>query len=90
MSRWRPKRIVLILALFFFVSVGARVVMVVLENPPLQGIVVSPETTYLTAPLHYEQTRSGYRLYSVGPNMKDDGGIEDEQQSKDDLGVEAR
>ena len=26
------------------------------------------------APLHYERTGGGYRLWSVGPNMTDDGG----------------
>ena len=33
-----------------------------------------PDDLFIEKPLHYNRTDKGYLLYSIGPNMKDDGG----------------
>ena len=35
--------------------------------------------------LHYEKTPDGFRLYSVGPNQIDEGGVKDRKTKEDDL-----
>lgn len=48
-----------------------------------------PLDPFLDEPFHYEQTESGYRLYSVGDNMTDDGGrTYDSDPRGDDIVVE--
>jgi hypothetical protein len=44
--------------------------------PPSLGLLTpaAPLDPYLGLPLHYRRTASGFRLYSVGPNLRDDGG----------------
>ncbi len=37
-----------------------------------------PNDLFIEKPLHYTRTEGGYVLYSVGPDMTDDGGDEDE------------
>ena len=37
-----------------------------------------PTDPFTDAPFVYARTADGYRLYSVGPNMKDDGGADHE------------
>ncbi len=44
-----------------------------------------PKDLFTNKPLHYRRTEDGYMLYSVGPNMKDDGGVENEDEGKDDI-----
>jgi hypothetical protein len=45
-----------------------------------------PTDLFNEQPLHYEKTAEGYLLYSVGPNMVDDGGAtKDDQPPGDDI-----
>ena len=37
--------------------------------------------------LHYTSINDGFLLYSVGPNLRDDGGIEDRPADQDDITV---
>lgn len=48
-----------------------------------------PLDPFLDEPFHYERTETGYRLYSVGANMTDDGGrTYDSKPRGDDILVE--
>ena len=38
-------------------------------------------------PLVYKRRGGGYVLYSVGANMKDDGGVEESEKGADDIVV---
>ena len=49
-----------------------------------------PEDTFAGKPLIYKHDGKGYLLYSVGANMKDDGGIEDEDADEDDVVVRVK
>jgi hypothetical protein len=44
-----------------------------------------PKDLFTDGPLVYRKTQKGYLLYSLGPNMKDDGGktMEESQESFD-------
>jgi len=44
-----------------------------------------PADVFSGGPLIYKRTEKGYLLYSVGENMKDDGGVEDKDADKDDI-----
>ncbi len=46
-----------------------------------------PEDLFVGKPLVYRRTADGYLLYSVGPNMTDDGGEDDSRAGKDDLAI---
>ncbi len=45
----------------------------------------TPRDLFTDMPLQYRRTNGGYVLYSVGPNMKDDGGSDDEEKGHDDI-----
>ena len=47
-----------------------------------------PADVFSGGPLIYKRTEKGYLLYSVGENMKDDGGVEDKDADKDDIAVQ--
>ncbi len=49
-----------------------------------------PADIFAEGPLVYKRDGKGYLLYSVGPNMKDDGGLEDEDTDKDDITVRVK
>ncbi len=49
-----------------------------------------PRDTFVGKPLIYKRIGKGYLLYSVGENMKDDGGVEDEATGKDDIVVRVK
>jgi len=49
-----------------------------------------PKDRFTGDPLHYERLPDGFRIYSVGPNMIDDGGREDEDRELDDILIEIR
>ena len=49
-----------------------------------------PVDIFAEGPLVYKRDGKGYLLYSVGRNMKDDGGVEDEATNKDDIAVRVR
>jgi len=55
----------------------------------LKGPYISeiPADVFSGRPLIYKRTEKGYLLYSVGENMKDDGGVEDKDADKDDIAV---
>ncbi|WFB37038.1 hypothetical protein P3T73_04600 [Kiritimatiellota bacterium B12222] len=40
---------------------------------------------FVARPFQYEKTEEGFRLYSVGPNQTDDGGVKERKSRKDDL-----
>ncbi len=46
-----------------------------------------PDDPFTDKPPIYRRTDDAYLLYSVGPNMKDDAGIDDRQADKDDIAV---
>ena len=47
-----------------------------------------PQDRFIDSPLHYNVTPGGYLLYSVGLNMKDDGGRDHSaNHHSDDLAV---
>ena len=46
-----------------------------------------PEDHYVEKPLMYRRQGQGYIVYSVGPNMKDDGGRRDDDEEKDDIAI---
>ena len=48
-----------------------------------------PQDLFAEGPLTYRRVGKGYLLYSVGENMKDDGGQEDEAKEFDDIAVRA-
>ena len=48
-----------------------------------------PQDLFAEGPLTYRRVGKGYLLYSVGENMKDDGGREDEAKEFDDIAVRA-
>ena len=43
-----------------------------------------PVDVFNGQPLHYRRVPGGAVVYSVGPNLKDDGGVEDRESNKDD------
>ncbi len=49
-----------------------------------------PQDTFAGKPLIYKRIGKGYLLYSLGPNMIDDGGVEDEDTDKDDIPVRVK
>ncbi len=49
-----------------------------------------PQDSFTNKPLIYKRDGKGYLLYSLGPNMTDDGGVEDEATGKDDIAVRAK
>ena len=49
-----------------------------------------PADVFAERPLVYKRDGKGYLLYSVGENMKDDGGVEDEDAGKDDIAVRVK
>ena len=49
-----------------------------------------PQDSFTNKPLIYKRVGKGYVLYSVGPNMTDDGGQEDENAGKDDIVVQVK
>ncbi len=49
-----------------------------------------PADIFAEGPLIYKRDGKGYLLYSVGANMKDDGGVEDEAAGKDDISVRVK
>ncbi len=50
-----------------------------------------PNDLFIEKPLHYKRTGEGYLLYSVGPDMKDDGGKgRDDGEDCDDIVVRAK
>ena len=49
-----------------------------------------PQDSFTNKPLIYKRIGEGYLLYSLGPNMKDDGGVEDEDTGKDDIAVRVK
>ena len=49
-----------------------------------------PEDLFAEGPLTYRRVGKGYLLYSVGKNMKDDGGLEDEVKELGDIAVRAK
>jgi len=52
------------------------------------SLAAVPDDPFAAAPLRYELTRDGYRLWSVGPNGADDGGRSgDDEPPADDLVV---
>jgi hypothetical protein len=62
--------------------------------PPFQGyarfpsgfVAVGERKQNSPLRLSYRKCWTGFRLYSVGPNLKDDGG-QKEVDAKDDIGV---
>ena len=46
-----------------------------------------PLDLFIDKPLHYEREGKGYLLYSVGMNLKDDGGSDDRKKEHDDIVV---
>ena len=46
-----------------------------------------PEDHSADKPLIYRRHGKGCIVYSIGPNMKDDGGSKDDDQDKDDIAV---
>ena len=46
-----------------------------------------PKDLFTERPLIYKRRGAGYVLYSVGPNMKDDGGVEESEDGADDIVV---
>ena len=49
-----------------------------------------PADIFAKGPLVYKRDGKGYLLYSVGRNMKDDGGVEDEDTDEDDVAVRVK
>ena len=49
-----------------------------------------PLDIFADGPLVYKRDGKGYVLYSLGPNMTDDGGVEDEAADKDDIAVRVK
>jgi hypothetical protein len=45
-----------------------------------------PPDVFTDQPLHYRTEAGGAVVHSVGPNLADDGGIEDKEADKDDIG----
>jgi hypothetical protein len=52
-------------------------------------VPVVPKDVFSDKPLVYKRTAKGYLLYSVGPNMRDDGGEYDSPSGKDDIAARA-
>ncbi len=48
-----------------------------------------PNDLFVEKPLKYKLAGKGYRLYSVGPDMKDDGGQSDREKDQDDIAAQA-
>ena len=46
-----------------------------------------PNDLFTEKPLVYKRRGGGYVLYSVGPNMKDDDGVEKSEDGADDVVV---
>ena len=46
-----------------------------------------PSDAFADGPFKYGRTKSGFYLYSIGPNEKDDGGTSDLASRKDDIAV---
>lgn len=61
-----------------------------LEELAPKYIARIPQDRFSSANLTYRLHGDGYVLYSVGPNMHDDGGVHDEYADKDDIVVEAK
>ena len=49
-----------------------------------------PQDPFTDKPLTYRRVGKGYVLYSVGPNMTDDGGIKDFEKGADDINLDVR
>ena len=49
-----------------------------------------PDDPFTDKPLIYKRHGSGYVLYSVGPNVKDDGGAKDRKKKADDIAVHVK
>ena len=49
-----------------------------------------PKDLFTDKPLIYSRKGKGYILYSLGPNMKDDGGVSREQADSDDFDIVVR
>ncbi len=50
-------------------------------------LAVIPDDLFVNKPVRYQRRGKGYLLYSVGPNMKDDGGSDDREKGHDDIVV---
>ncbi len=48
-----------------------------------------PNDLFVEKPLKYKLAGKGYLLYSVGRNLKDDGGQSDREKDQDDIAAQA-
>ncbi|MGL6076195.1 MAG: hypothetical protein ACRC8S_18730 [Fimbriiglobus sp.] len=50
-------------------------------------LIEIPNDLFIEKPLQYTRTEKGYKLYSVGLNHKDDGGVLDNDKKADDITI---